>query len=221
MITAIEINDMVDWYHENRRSEMLAFVPQHARRILELGCSKGTFGAQIKARQPVEYIGIDSDADCVAAARTRLDRVLHLDLDGSWPDDLGLFECIVCNDILEHLRDPWSAVRRLHALLVPGGCVVASIPNMRHFEVMKALLLQRQWRYVDTGVLDRTHLRFFTVLTMRDLFAQAGFAVERLQGINGGAFPWKFGLLNFLLLNALDDMRWLQFACVARRPPAA
>jgi 2-polyprenyl-3-methyl-5-hydroxy-6-metoxy-1,4-benzoquinol methylase len=212
---------MTDWYHEARRPEMLAFVPENARRILELGCSKGVFGEQVKARQPVEYVGIDGDADCVAAAGTRLDRALRIDLDGDWPSDLGSFDCIVCNDVLEHLRDPWSAVRRLRDLLVPGGCVVASIPNVRHFEVVKELLLHRRWRYTASGVLDRTHLRFFTESTVRALFEQGGLEVVRLEGINGEPFPWKFGLLNRVLLNAFDDMRWLQFGCLARRPAAA
>jgi len=154
-------------------------------------------------------------------ASARLDRVWCLDLDTqALPTEIGMADCVVCNDVLEHLRDPWTLVRRLRDLLVPGGCLVASIPDMRHFEVMKDLLLRRQWRYVDAGVLDRTHLRFFTEKTVRELFEQAGLVMERLDGINGEPCPWKFGQLNRLLFNALDDMRWLQFACVARRPAA-
>lgn len=89
---------------------------------------------------------------------------------------------------------------------------------MRHFEVMKELLIHRQWRYQDDGVLDRTHLRFFTDCTIRDLFENAALEVITLQGINSGSFPWKFDLRNRLMLNALDDMRWQQFFCVSCLP---
>jgi hypothetical protein len=80
---------------------------------------------------------------------------------------------------------------------------------------MKSLLLRKRFEYHDEGVMDRTHLRFFTCDDIAQLFAKAGYHVSCIEGIKGG-FPWKFGLLNQLLLGRLDDMQYLQFAVVAK-----
>ena len=204
-------------YYEYSRPEMLPFVPKFAKRILEIGCGRGAFAARVKARQAVEYVGVELLEEAAQIARTQIDQVIMTDIETSTlPFPENYFDCIICNDVLEHLRDPWACLHKLCGYLTSGGYVVASIPNMRHFEVIKEFLIHRQWHYQDDGILDRTHLRFFTDRTVRELFEQSGLEVISLQGINGGPFPWKFGMLNRLLLNALDDMRWQQFACVGQ-----
>ncbi len=204
-------------YFGYERQEMVRFVPASATRVLEVGCASGSFGRLLKSTRPVEVWGIEPFSDAARRATDILDNVVVADIEaaiGDLPRDY--FECVVFNDVLEHLRDPWSVLREIQAAMSPGSVVVASIPNMRHYSVMKQLVLAKRWDYVDAGVLDRTHLRFFTCETMRDMFVSAKLELVTFEGISGGTFPWKLAVLNALLLNTLDDMRYQQFACVAR-----
>lgn len=205
-------------YFGAARREMLRFVPLTASRILDIGCGDGAFGALLKERQPCTVTGLELVASAAKTADFRLDRVIVGSAEEKLAFDPAAFDCIVCNDVLEHLVDPWTAVSRLADHLVPGGCIVASIPNVRYFRVLKALLQDGTWAYTDKGVLDRTHLRFFTRRTIPGLFEPVGLQIETLVGINGAKrFPLKYALLNWLSLGGLDDTRHLQFACVARK----
>ncbi len=110
---------------------------------------------------------------------------------------------------------PDEALRRTRRLLRPGGVVIASLPNLRHFWTLRDLVFRREFRYADAGVLDRTHLRFFTARTIPEWFGHGGMEIVRIQGINpieDRRFVW----LDRLLLGWLDDCRWLQYAIVAR-----
>jgi 2-polyprenyl-3-methyl-5-hydroxy-6-metoxy-1,4-benzoquinol methylase len=110
---------------------------------------------------------------------------------GPYPEALGelhaYFDCIVFNDVLEHMPDPWEVLRMTRHLLSPIGTVVASIPNVRYLPVSVRLLLNGDFSYADVGVMDRTHLRFFTMRTMHELFEASGYAVVAMRGIN----PWR------------------------------
>lgn len=210
--------DKTSGYFAAARPEMLAFVPDGAFRVLDIGCGDGSFGASLKQLRPRQVTGIEHVPEIAEIAKTRLDRVLAVDIEGTLPFAEGEFDCIVANDILEHLVDPWTTVKRLVPLLQPGGHLVASIPNVRHYKVLKALIQDKTWEYSDKGVLDRTHLRFFTHRTIPPLFESAGLVVERLEGINGRKrYPFKYAILNWLTLGGLEDARFLQFACVCRK----
>lgn len=209
-------------YFDGPRRAMLAFVPLQARRILEIGCGDGRFAASLKARGPVEITGIELNAEAGERARARMDLVHVADLETAPPVlPQAYFDCLICNDVLEHLRDPWQVLRHLRASLVPGAKVVASLPNLRFLAVMKDLLLRGDFSYQDEGVLDRTHLRFFTRRTLRALFEDSGYEVVQLQGINSRVRGWKFDLLDKLTGGRVDDMRYVQFAVVAQLPGAA
>ncbi len=92
--------------------------------------------------------------------------------------------------------------------------MVASIPNVRHFPNLWNLVVGGEWRYADEGILDRTHVRFYTRRSMGRLFAAAGYHLTRQAGITPTR-SWKFRLINLAALGRLGDTRWLQFACVA------
>lgn len=180
-------------YLDRPRRDMIRFVPVAARSVLDVGCARGGFGAALKAARlaadsPVTVTGIEAEAEAAATARQRYDQVIT----GWFPHDLpdgSAFDCIVFNDILEHLVDPWDALRRARDLLLPGGSVVASIPNMRYWPVFWRLVTKGEWRYVADGVLDRTHLRFFTAGSVREMFVGAGYTVGRLEPINPVEMP--------------------------------
>ncbi len=196
---------------------MLDFVPAGVGRVLEVGCASGKFGSALKAQRNCEVWGIEMFPPAAEVAAQCLDKVLVLNVEtGELPLPASYFDCVIYNDVLEHLREPWRHLCSIQAHLKPGGYVIASIPNIRHYKVVKDLFLKGEWRYQNDGILDRTHLRFFTKQSIREMFEDEGYRVERIEGINGEEFPWKFGVLNRLLRNSLDDMRYQQFACGAQ-----
>jgi hypothetical protein len=112
--------------------------------------------------------------------------------------------------------DPWGMLRMIQTKLAPDGVIVASMPNLRHFPVMKALMVDADFRYVQEGILDRTHLRFFTRKGMRRLFEECGLSVVRMEGINWTSVPAYWGIINRLAGRVFDDTYYLQFAIQAK-----
>ena len=200
---------MITAYPDFERREVLPFLPVGALRVLDVGCASGGFGRALGDR---ESYGIEPNADAAVLAKPFYRKVYR----GVFPDDVPAgetFDCIVFNDVLEHFVDPYSAVRACLDRLRPDGRVVASIPNMRHMRVIKNLLVRADWTYQDAGILDRTHLRWFTYKTMRSLFEDNGFVVEQVAPINVET-SWKAKVLR--RIPPLADMVAEQFVVVAR-----
>ena len=207
-------------YYGRLRQEMRPFVPRTARVLLDVGCGDGSFAAGLRAERQaegrtLEIWGLELDGQAAALAAERLDRVITGPAEASvaeLPD--GRFDCVVLNDILEHLAWPEKLLHALHRVLAPGACLVASLPNVRHFHNVWDLVVRGDWEYQDEGIRDRTHLRFFTRSSMRGFFDRGGFILREQVGINPTR-SWRFLLCNFLCLGGLAEMRPLQFACVA------
>jgi len=194
---------------------MLAFVPGPGGTVLDVGCHHGGFGKALRRDDATRVLwAVEADAGAAERARPYYDRVVV----GAYPDALAgcgtRFDCIVFNDVLEHMVDPWSALRATAPYLSPTGRVVASIPNVRHVKVVANLALRGDWTYTDMGVLDRTHLRFFTAATIRTLFSDTGFTIERMAGINPVGHlrsrAWRF------LPLVLGELAFTEFAVTAR-----
>jgi 2-polyprenyl-3-methyl-5-hydroxy-6-metoxy-1,4-benzoquinol methylase len=169
-------------YFTHTRDDVLEVVPE-AGSYLEIGCGAGAFGSSLRAAHPTaEVWGVELVPEAAAVASDLLDRVVV----GPFPEVADeverTFDCIVCNDVLEHIADPWAALDRVCSLLKPGGWVVASIPNVRNPQTIWNLVVRGRWDYVPSGVLDKTHLRFFTKSTMVEMFEEAGLRVERIVG---------------------------------------
>lgn len=209
---------MADTYFEGLNEDLLALLPQSAGRVLDVGCGTGRLGEAIKAGAPGTVVhGLDRAAVPLAEAAARLDRVFEADLDVGLPELAGPYDAILCGDVLEHLADPWTRLEDLTALLAPGGCVVASLPNVRHYAVVRDLLFRGRFRYRDKGILDRTHLRFFTLDSMRDLLAQAGLEIVEMKPRLGGNNLFWRGM--DLIFGGRDHgLRAVQYAfrCVRR-----
>lgn len=202
---------------------MLAFIPDDASVLLEVGCGSGAFAAGLKAARAaagtaVEIWGVEMDVEAARQASDHLDQVLQGEV-SAVRDELPTahFDCVVLNDVIEHVLDPDELLRSLLPLLKPGGCLVASIPNVRYFFNVVDLAVHGRWDYTDEGILDRTHLRFFTRSSMIRLLTDAGFRVEKSAGINPTG-SLKFRLVNLLTFGRWSDMKYLQFACLARAP---
>ena len=172
--------------YENPRPEVQALVPRGARRILDLGCSSGALGAELRARQGAHVVGVELDAGYAEDARARLDEVVQADVEELLADEralagLGRFDCLIAADVLEHLRDPWSVLRRAAELVDPGGAVVVSLPNVRHWGTFYHLGVRGRWPRDPQGVFDATHLRWFTLRDARELLEQAGLDVRAVS----------------------------------------
>jgi SAM-dependent methyltransferase len=203
-------------YFENARDEMLRFVPVRTRRLLDVGCGAGRFGALLKSARPgLEVWGVEPVPAAAQNAATRLDRVLPVPFDAQAALPAGYFDAVVFNDSLEHFPDPLPPLERCKALLAPGGVVVCSIPNVRHIRNLKHLLVERDWRYEEWGVRDRTHLRFFTQRSIVRTMEEAGVDVVSLDGINSIRMNWYRGVVFALLRPWLADTPFQQFAVVA------
>jgi 2-polyprenyl-3-methyl-5-hydroxy-6-metoxy-1,4-benzoquinol methylase len=203
-------------YFEDARPEMESFVPADAARVLEVGCGTAAFAALLKSRRRVVVTVIEPFPAAAEVAARRVDEVICQPIEQAVASlDGRQFDCVVLNDVLEHLADPWAVLRELRTVLAPGGCFVASIPNVRYFPVFKDYLVGGDWRYQHTGVLDRTHLRLFSRTSLPRLFEGSGLSLRRIEGINATPLPWKFALFNRLLGNRFADTRFKQYACVA------
>jgi ubiquinone/menaquinone biosynthesis C-methylase UbiE len=127
------------------------------------------------------------------------------------------FDCIIFNDVLEHMTDPWAALEFSKSLLKCQSdiYIIGSIPNFRFWGNIKEIILQKDFNYKSSGILDKLHFRFFTFKSIKRMFEECGYEIEIVKGINEEV-NWKFKLLNFLLFNSINDMRFLQFAFVAK-----
>lgn len=207
-------------YYEESRPEVRPFVPAQCRRVLEIGCSAGRFMSGLKSERPgLQAVGVEPHPDAGREAARVFDRLIQAPVEDALDQLAGEqpFDCVVANDVLEHLVDPWAVLRRVCEHLAPNGCVVASLPNVRHWPTLNALFLGGRWDYADSGVLDRTHLRFFTRDSLPELFERGGLALTACAGVNAQELPWKIALLNRALAGRFDDTRYRQFVCVARR----
>jgi hypothetical protein len=133
---------------------------------------------------------VEYEAPAAEQARQYCVQVVQANLDDpDWADALGdsRYDTVMAADVLEHLRDPLACLRRVRSLLTDDGQLVVSVPNIAHSGVV-ASLLANDFSYRETGLLDRTHIHFFTALTLGRLLGEAGFAVDALETVDTG--PW-------------------------------
>lgn len=167
-------------YYAHERPELVAHVSRRARRVLDLGCGEGAMSAAIKRDCAAQEIwGIEIVEAVAEKARNNpaLDRVLCGNLEAlveELPD--GHFSHIIAGDVLEHLVDPWAVLVKLRSKLESDGLFICSIPNIRNFSFIAKLLVKGRFEYKDSGVMDRTHLRFFARKDVELLFTDAGFS---------------------------------------------
>src|SRR5262249_53668880 len=174
-------------------------------------------GAQYKRLNPhARYVGVECFEPAAGIARTRLDRVVAGNAEQLQASDLGIepksIDVLVYGDVLEHLQEPWQLLQRQASWLAPDGMVLACIPNVQHYS-MFGRLFRGNWRYEEEGLLDRTHLRFFTLESIGELFAQAGLHIFDVQPRNivGPDFqPFQDLLAPVVRALGVDPTRFLQ-----------
>ncbi|WP_224405629.1 methyltransferase domain-containing protein [Afifella sp. IM 167] len=168
-------------YYGHARREILPFLPERCGRLLDVGCAAGTTTGAIRTLRQVDWAaGVELDPEAARLARQRLDRVEEGFIEEAPLEDFiapASLDLILCLDILEHLVDPWAQVRRLSPLLAPGGRLIVSVPNIRNWKFIWRLLAKGDFHYRDAGLLDRTHLRFFTRETASELALCGGLSL--------------------------------------------
>lgn len=197
-------------YYNFERAELFPFIDLNMEKVLDVGCAKGTFGANLKAKGVKEVWGIEPEKKIAEEARLKLDHVFTGMIEEFSTSHNQTFDAIFFNDVLEHMYDPESALNTAKKHLNDNGKIYASIPNFIHVNNLYEILSTRDIEYQDSGILDRTHVRFFTKKSIRRLFEKTGYKVESIDGINPN-YGQVFRYINFLLLKRFDEMKFIQF----------
>ena len=166
--------------HEIHNVDLLNVLPMNANRIFEIGCSSGALAREFKKINPnCDYCGVDIDENYCELAKRYCDSVLTVNIenvDNAFYQEHSDKDCWIFGDSLEHLVDPWKVLREIRKVIPKNGVIAASIPNAQHWSVFAKLSIG-DFRYVDSGLFDRTHLRWFTKSTIIELFNDCGFKV--------------------------------------------
>lgn len=207
-----------DDYHALVREDVLSLVPEGANTVLDVGGGIGASAGYLKeVGKAAHYVVVDLVADqkhpsVDAAYAGNLEDTALLE---KVKAEQGAFDVILCLDVLEHLTDPWAIIATCHRMLKPGGVIVASIPNARNYRLLIPLVLKGRFDYAELGLLDRTHLRWFTRDTAIELMTSSGLVLEHVQGQFYGQ---RKKLLNILTLGLLKNFIYLQHFIRVRRP---
>ena len=205
-------------YTDTERTALVRAVPNGIRRVLDVGCHAGAFGQALKRSGVVEVWGVEPDAQAAKLAAQRIDHVVTDVFQASNPIPERYFDLVTFNDSLEHMADPAAALQLARTKLTPGGRVHCCVPNVRHVSNLEHLLFDKDWRYEDSGIRDRTHLRFFTRSSICRLFEDSGFKVVEVTGVNEDWWERRAylrRLLFRLMPRFTEDMRHIQFLVIA------
>lgn len=205
------MTDTTDYY-SHVREDFFHEISKGNNTILEFGCSEGRTGQAIKKAGLADYyVGVDIHEPSVKVASTFLDEAICANLDDFDFSKLGnkKFDYVICGDVLEHLYDPWKALSEIHGLIKPGGKLIITLPNTRHYSVSASLLFKGTWTYSEAGILDRTHIRFFTKSTIMSLFSSE---MYELKGIEPLFWGRRDALINKVTLSVFVGIlapQWL------------
>lgn len=203
-----------------QRHDILELLPEGLEKVLDVGCSTGVLGEQIKQRTLAEVMGIEVDQQMSKVARDKLDKVITGDVEGMNLKDLfpeDYFDCIIFADVLEHLKNPGTVLKNVTSFLKREGLIVACIPNIRHYSTLVNLIFKGIWPYRERGIHDKSHLRFFSLKNIQDLFCDAGLKITKIKR--------KYRLIEhrnhrfdrFLAIPCVKDFFTFQYLITARK----
>lgn len=222
-------------YHQNARTEIVSFLNEPPGVVLDVGCGGGATGKLIKEKFPgTRVVGIELNPHAAQHARQFIDDVICENIDSI---DLAQrlpgvrVDTVLLLDVLEHLYDPWRALVRIRSWLAAGARVLASVPNIRNLSNLDELAAGR-WEYAENGVLDVTHLRFFTRSTLKRMFEETGFEVVLMEPLTQpmtvdrhvlargpGRIVARNVTLRFRNFDDLQELYALQYVVDARAVP--
>jgi 2-polyprenyl-3-methyl-5-hydroxy-6-metoxy-1,4-benzoquinol methylase len=166
-------------YFSEIRNDIIELIQCNNCNILEIGCGEGNTLIELKRQGKAKFVvGIDI-VDLNQSSK--LDKFILADIEN---DNINLpeeyFDIIICADVLEHLKDPWSVLKKIRKFLKPNGILLASIPNVREIKTLISIVIKGDFKYVDSGILDKTHLRFFCKKNVIELFESTGYKIEKV-----------------------------------------
>jgi SAM-dependent methyltransferase len=215
------MNKQTSDYFKYARIEVLPFLPPKLEKVLELGAASGATLTAIKKRYPNLWgYGIELDENAAQIARGVFDIVKTGFIeDVKFENDIApeSLDLVLCMDVLEHLVDPWEAVHRIVPLMRSGGRMIISVPNVRNFKFLMRLLFNGDFHYTDAGILDRTHLRFFTFETAQELGTKAGLKPIYLGGTKPPKPLSAKGIIKAISFGALEPIMQKQVLVVLEK----
>ncbi|OHD64749.1 MAG: hypothetical protein A2176_10490 [Spirochaetes bacterium RBG_13_51_14] len=189
-----------DRYYDYTRTEILPLLPEKIDRVLEIGCATGNTLMWLKSLKECKWVGgVELNYETAQIAKNRVDACYVGDIESiDLPIASKSLDLILCLDVLEHLENPWQAVKRLHDFLKPDGVIISSIPNVLHYSVLCPLIFRGEFNYAEAGILDKTHLRFFEKKSSLALMENSGLKVDAIQARVRGNDVIKIFVLKLL-----------------------
>lgn len=169
----------IDVKSESAPANVVRLVGEN-KRVLEIGCGPGSIAKILSKQSNCRITGVELDLDAIAKATPYCENIIKADLNSiAWPtllDGLGSFDVVLAADVLEHLYDPWNVLQLMSRFITPSGYIVVSLPHVGHAAVISCLI-NGDFQYRNSGLLDRTHIRFFGLANIEDLFKHAGLKI--------------------------------------------
>ncbi|MDZ7724818.1 MAG: class I SAM-dependent methyltransferase [candidate division KSB1 bacterium] len=186
---------------------IVPFVPPDSF-VLDVGCGTGELGRRLQNGKHCRVYGIDISPQALVRAREHLYRTAVVDIEADTPQlPDQKFDVIILGDVIEHLRFPEPALKRLLQLLKTNGLVIVSIPNVANI-LIRLKLLAGKWQYTQSGIMDETHIRFYTFQSMLKLFENLGLQIKEFTSIPGRYFIKKSKRQNPTRLERLLSRWW-------------
>jgi len=206
-----------DEYYRYTRIELVEMLPTVPERVLEIGCAEGATLEYLKKRGAEYAAGVEISHEASEKAKLKgIDLVLNSDVENDMlPFKANEFDCIILADVLEHLYNPWDTLKKISKCLSDSGYMLISIPNIKHYMILKDLLFKDQWKYEDAGILDDSHIRFFTLKETLKLLDKAGLGVVNIKYVTSSGS--KFRRINKLCFNKFITFITLQYYILAKK----
>lgn len=203
-------------YYSHARDDLIRLIPAGTTKVLEVGCGAGMTGKALREKGFEKIVGIEINEEVARGGRAYYDQIVIGDVEKiRLPFEKEYFDCILYGDVLEHLVNPWEVLKDHQTILKKGGAIICSIPNVRNYRILNNLIFRGRWEYTDDGILDRSHLRFFTLDSIQGMLKEAGFEIEGLTKRSSGAHWVKW--IHRLLGSRLIEFFVRQYIIVARK----
>ncbi len=165
-------------YYNDPKTFLSELVPQGPNVVMDLGCASGRLGRSLlELNKAYRLVGVELFEPAAKEAMKYYDAVHVGDIEVLGLDYEKYFDVVICSDILEHLKEPLKTLAQIHQWLKDEGQLICCVPNIRYWKVLRDLAFRGEWKYTGWGILDHTHLRFFTTRSLKEMFTDARFKV--------------------------------------------
>jgi len=184
-------------YHQFVNIPLINFISTLPQRVLDIGCAGGKLGAVLKTKYPNVYVaGIEPNADAAKQASHYLDNVIHGTFESINLKEQNIvphsFDTVILSDVIEHIYNPWEMMIQLKKWMTKDAQILLSVPNIQNLRILEDVYLYGSWKYQTQGLLDVTHIRFFTRKSIEQLLNDTGYQVFRIESVIDQEFEQLF-----------------------------